>query len=168
MSDLIISSPNRQTRPQRLASTFVTLVFWVFWFYLWLPLLTLAGWLMGIDTVYFQMVESSGYRSLVDLLGEFSSVVATLGIVLAGWAVYNFIRFKDAERRRPQKVVSDYELCIFFRISQRILTACRNSSFVAVQFSDAGEIIEMLPVPWPSAISRPFDPVGTSELEITI
>lgn len=145
MSDLIISAPHLQTLRQRFASTLVTLVFWVFWFYLWLPLLTLAGWLMGIDMMYFQMIELSGYRSLLNRMSEFSATVATLGMSLAGWAFYNFFRFRGVDRRRPGKLVSDEELCAVFNVNIKLLTASRNSSFIAVQISDAGEIEGLSP-----------------------
>src|ERR1017187_7341901 len=48
MKDFIIDRPSLQTARQRLIYGSVTLGFWVLWIYLWLPIVGLIGWALGI------------------------------------------------------------------------------------------------------------------------
>ena len=44
MINLIIDKPALQALPDRLVWAAVTAVFWLIWFYLWLPWITLVAW----------------------------------------------------------------------------------------------------------------------------
>jgi biofilm PGA synthesis protein PgaD len=101
----IIDRPDLQTARQQMVYGALTFAFWVFWIYLWLPLLALAAWLFGIAEAYQYMVVLGGYHALIDLLGFYSIVIALLGGSLVVWASYNIFRFRGRPRRGGAKSV---------------------------------------------------------------
>lgn len=145
LNDLIISVPKLQSLRKRFASALLTLIFWAIWLYLWIPLITLIGWLLGFDSVYFQMIELKGLNTLVDRLGLFAAAIALLALTLGSWALYNFLRFRGADYRKPFPPVSDQELSAFFKVEKKKLLNAKNSRFITVRFTDEGQISELVP-----------------------
>jgi len=103
---LIIERPDLQSWQQRFMSRTLTLVFWGVWVYLWLPAITLAGWLAGLERFHFHMVVLEGYVGFLDLLVVYAVIILAMALALIGWAKYNHLRFRGVERRRARPSVS--------------------------------------------------------------
>lgn len=140
VNPLIINAPNLQSLRQRYASALLTLIFWIIWIHLWLPLITLFGWLFGIDTFYLHMVELEGYRSLLSVLTYYLLAIAIISTGLGGWALINYLRFRNRERRRSAPPVSADEVCETFGVDEAELAAGRASTLITVLFEDDGSI----------------------------
>jgi biofilm PGA synthesis protein PgaD len=95
----LIERSDLQTPRQRTLYGALTLVFWAFWFYLWLPVLALLAWALGVEQAYKYMIVLGGYRDVINLLGFYSLIILLLGGGLVVWALYNIIRFRGVERR---------------------------------------------------------------------
>jgi biofilm PGA synthesis protein PgaD len=98
----IIDRPDLQSLGNRTISGVVTTMFWVMWIYLWLPLLALLAWLVGIQEAYKYMIVLGGYKEVLRLLAIYTSVALLLGGALIVWATYNIQRYG----RRPQRAGS--------------------------------------------------------------
>ena len=108
----IIERRDLQTPRQHVIYGTLTLVFWIFWIYLWVPVLALAAWLIGIREAYIYMVALGGYHALLDLLAFYSITIALLAGSLLVWATYNILRFRNKPRNgraavKPEKVAED-------------------------------------------------------------
>jgi len=95
----LIERSDLQSPRQRTLYGALTLAFWAFWFYLWLPLLALLAWTLGVQQAYKYMIVLQGYQDVIRLFGLFCLVVLLLGGALVVWALYNIIRFRGVERR---------------------------------------------------------------------
>jgi biofilm PGA synthesis protein PgaD len=95
----LIERPDLQTPRQRTLYGALTLAFWVFWFYLWLPVLALLAWALGFEQAYKYMIELGGYRDVIRLIAVYMLIILLLGGGLVLWAVYNIVRFRGVERR---------------------------------------------------------------------
>ena len=139
LNSLIISRPSLQTLRQRVTSTVLKFVFWALWIYLWLPLVTLIAWLLGIDLVHIHMVKLAGFGGLIGVLQEYLITIGLVGAVLACWALYNYLRFRDKTRRKSLKPVTNFDLQKSFQVNERVLADAQKSRFVAVRFNEGGE-----------------------------
>ena len=74
-------------------------MFWLFWVYLWVPILALLAWALGVQQAVKYMVVLGGYHDVIRLLGLYSMIILLLGTCLLFWAAYNIIRFRGVERR---------------------------------------------------------------------
>ena len=88
----------------------LTLVFWAVWFYLWLPVLALLAWSLGVQQAFKYMVVLEGYQEVIRLLGIYTLVILLLGGSLILWALYNIIRFRGVERRIGSPPVTPAEI----------------------------------------------------------
>jgi biofilm PGA synthesis protein PgaD len=106
----LIERSDLQSPQQRTLYAALTLMFWAFWFYLWLPLLALLAWSLGLQQAYKYMVVLQGYQELIRILGVYFLIVLLLGGGLVVWAVYNIIRFRGVERRIDALPVTPAEI----------------------------------------------------------
>ena len=110
MKSPIIERSDLQSPRQRTLSGALTLAFWAFWFYLWLPVLALLAWTLGVQQAFKYMVVLGGYHEVIRLLGLYSLIILLLGGGLVLWAIYNIIRFHGVERRTANQPVTPTEI----------------------------------------------------------
>ncbi len=110
----LIERSDLQSPRQRTLYGVLTLAFLAFWIYLWVPVLALLAWSLGLQQAYKYMVVFGGYRDVLNLLGLYSVVILALGGALVLWAVYNIIRFRGVEKRRAAPPVSATEVGHYF------------------------------------------------------
>jgi biofilm PGA synthesis protein PgaD len=138
---LIIESPDLQTLRQRYTYAALTLFFWIFWFYLWIPVISLIAWLLGIETFYDQMVVQAGLEAFSELLDLYITVIMALGVTLIGWALYNQIRFRGKERRTLQPNVSKNEVAQFFELDPILTTRLQQAKYIELGHNEQGQLV---------------------------
>lgn len=106
----LIERADLQSPRQRTLYGALTLAFWAFWIYLWVPVLALLAWALGVEQAYKYMVVFGGYRAVIDLLALYSLIVLALGGGLVVWAVYNILRFRNVEKRTAALPVTPTEI----------------------------------------------------------
>ena len=106
----LIERSDLQSPRQRTLYGALTLAFWAFWVYLWVPVLALLAWALGVEQAYKYMVVFGGYRAVLSLLGLYSLVILLLGGGLVLWAVYNILRFRNVEKRAAALPVTPVEI----------------------------------------------------------
>lgn len=140
MNPLVIDMPDLQTIRQRYASTFITLLFWIFWFYLWLPLISLVAWVAGIDLMYDRMVVRGGYDAFVESLPLYVVVVVTIGALLVIWGVYNMQRFRGKERRTHVHPVEVSTIANYFIVDPVQLMEWQQEKNLVIHIDELGMI----------------------------
>lgn len=125
---LIISAPERQSLAQRSLYASLTAFAWLAWISLWLPLITLAAWCLGLDQAYAQVVLAStqdGAEALAGLMR--AAVVCAVALFL--WSAYNQRRYGGRDRRRAVAEACPQAIADFFGatpvVSQRLRSARR-------------------------------------------
>ena len=106
----LIERSDLQTSRQRTLYGVLTLGFWAFWIYLWVPLLALLAWALGVDQAYKFMVVQGGYHAVLKILGIYGLIILLLGGALVLWAVYNILRFGGVENRTAALPVTPAEI----------------------------------------------------------
>ncbi len=129
---LIIERPELQDWRSRYGYGLLTLLAWAAYAYLWLPLLSLAAWSLGLKLFYHHMVVLEGYQGLLQLLGLYATIIALLSGIYLGWALYNWFRFRGMERRRGMPPVTVDELARHFGLEPHQLQACQHSKRLQV------------------------------------
>ena len=141
MKPLVIDTPSMQSLRRKYISAVITFIFWMIWIFLWTPLITLVGWLLGIHQVYFQMVELQGSQAVIESFGLFLKCLAAMGGSLAAWALYNYLRFRNIDRRTPLPPVTNAQLSAYFHVDQSVLSRQQASKCLSVCFDEDGKII---------------------------
>ena len=139
-NNFIIDTPKLQTLQLKYTSTLLTLVFWVIWFYLWVPLITLAGWWFQIRFFQQEMIVVDGLDAFLEVLPTFVGVTFALTGTLGFWALYNFTRFKGIDRRRPLPPVVKEDLVALLPITEHDLNSIQSNKISTVTISENGDI----------------------------
>jgi biofilm PGA synthesis protein PgaD len=139
----IIDRADLQTMQNRAVSGVITVVFWTFWVYLWLPLLALAAWALGLQQAYKYMVVLGGYHEVLRLLGIYALVMGVLCGALAAWATYNILRWGGIERRTRNHVPTLDQVARSFRQGPIAAESWRHAQRLYVVHDDAGAIVRV-------------------------
>ena len=101
---IIIQRPDRQSNAQKAVFATVTVFAWLFWAFLWLPLLTLGAWAFGLRNAWLQLhvlnpIGDGGDINVIPL------VAVLCAAVFSSWSGYNHARFAGKQKRRGNKPV---------------------------------------------------------------
>ena len=137
---LIINSPDLQTLRQKYAYAVLTFLFWVIWFYLWLPLISLLAWLFGVEIFYQHMVVLEGLAGLRDLLGWYALVIVLIGITLLCWSAYNLLRFRGKNKRIRVDTLPLQQMADDFGVDPQAIESCRHGRRIVISHDNHGNI----------------------------
>ncbi|MCW3478664.1 poly-beta-1,6-N-acetyl-D-glucosamine biosynthesis protein PgaD [Neisseriaceae bacterium JH1-16] len=143
--DLIIHAEHNLTWAQRLISMSLTSLLWLFWMYLWMPLISLIGWLFGVEFFYDEMVLREGWYGLLELLLIYALVVAVISGMLLLWACVNYYRFRGRERRKAIPSLPLAEQAGDFSVSTSAVATGQASRIVVVHHDQYGMITAIEP-----------------------
>ena len=143
MKDLIFEKPSLAPLPHRVGWAFFTALFWVIWGYLWMPLVTLLAWGLGLhaytgyfdDNKFFQMHQMEHIAIL------YSSIVGLMGGSLLLWARIEFLRFHNVNRRSVPLPVKLDELADYASLSQDSLQHWSTARRLVVHHDDHGHVM---------------------------
>ena len=141
MRELIINKPKWQRRRHRVLFGSLTAVFWVAWVYLWMPVLALAGWTLGVRVGYDEMVVRGGFAGVVGLVKVYTLIIALLGGALLAWAYYNYFRFRGIERRRAFPRVTFANLSERYGIAPQMVEKWSHAKRLVVHHNDHGRVV---------------------------
>jgi biofilm PGA synthesis protein PgaD len=143
----LITRADLQSPRQRTLYGVLTVAFWVFWVYLWVPLLALLAWALGLQQAYKYMVVLEGYQEVLRVIGMYSLVILLLGGGLLIWAAYNIFRFGGVENRTAALPVTAVEIGKHFGQDAEEVLRWQGERRLYVTHDDKGRIarVESLP-----------------------
>ncbi len=129
---LIIERSELQTPGQRWGFRSLTFVMWVAWFYLFIPLLSIAAWAVGMTLVYQALVPNLEITDLWRMLSHYAAGIGVLSGIYILWAVSSFIRFRGIERRKLAPVIPDHLYAHSHNLSNGELNRLRSAGLYTV------------------------------------
>jgi poly-beta-1,6-N-acetyl-D-glucosamine biosynthesis protein PgaD len=103
---LIIEPSSPPMSPGSVARHLVTLACWSLWVHFLMPLLTLLAWMTGWRRLSTQLLAPEGLELLMRYLPAYLAVLGVMCGSLIAWALFNWWRFADRERRRASAGVT--------------------------------------------------------------
>ena len=143
MKRIIINRPELQSSLQRITTRGITFIFWVIWIYLWLPLISLVAWWVGIQLFREHMLDNNGYRALLTDMHQYALTIALIAVVLIGWARYNLLRFRDKDNRKTSKHVDLAIQAQHFKIEAQQLRHWQDAKRLVIHHDQQGDIIDV-------------------------
>ena len=136
----LIERSDLQSPHQRTLYGALTLGFWMFWVYLWVPVLAFLAWVLGVEQAYKYMIDFGGYHDLLRLLGIYGLIIALLGGTLVGWAIYNILRFRGVENRKAPRPVTPADIGEHFVKDPRSVARWQSHQRLYVMHDEKGDI----------------------------
>ena len=142
MRPLIIERPELQSVAQRYGYVSVTLVCWFLWLYLFVPLLSLGGWVLGGSVVYQQLILDLDNPMMIARLSRYLTFIALFAAMYLGWALYNFLRWRGVERRKSVHEVSTDDLSTRFNLDKRRILQLQHASKATVTNDELQRLLD--------------------------
>lgn len=136
---ILIQRPERQSRVQKAAFAAVTVFAWLFWAFLWLPLITLGAWAFGLRNAWLQLHVLSPIGDGGDI-GIILMVAVLCALVFTSWSGYNHARFSGKQKRRGNKPVGVVETAAAIGASTEDATKILSHRRAVISVSDAGDM----------------------------
>lgn len=132
MRPLIIERPDLQSKLQRYGYLSVTLICWLLWLYLFVPLLSLVAWVLGATLIYQTLLQGLQVAELSQLAIHYGTGILVLCGVFVTWAVSSYLRFRDVARRHAPVRVDDARLRRSHHLTADELAALRGSQRLVI------------------------------------
>lgn len=139
----LIVRPDLQSPQQRGLYGVLTLAFWVFWFYLWLPVLALLAWALGVQQAYKYMVVLGGYVEVIRVVGIYTLIIFGLGGGLLLWANYNILRYGEVERRKAVVPITPEQISHYFGQDLESVLRWRTEQRLRVSHDLGGRVVNV-------------------------
>lgn len=140
---LIIDQPNLVSWPRRIGWGFVTFAFWLAWTYLWLPLLTVVAWSIGIYEVFEYVRWYDEALELKRLISIYMIVIAAMGGALLLWALSEYLRFRNKNRRTARPPATEEELADYLGVPVQSLQEWQGYRSVVAFHDEHGDLIDV-------------------------
>lgn len=137
-----IDRPDLQGKRQRGLLGLLNLIGWMIWIYLFVPLFTLLAWLFGyyrFDRYVIHDAQNDALEQLEILL----VMIIFMNLALLAWAMYNYLRFYDNERRSKTANVSNSQIAHFYELDTAQVEAAQQQQLLTFYYDDHGKIIQI-------------------------
>jgi biofilm PGA synthesis protein PgaD len=140
---LILNMPDMVSVPTKIGSGLFTVIFWALFIYLWVPLITLAAWAMGIYHAYSEVKYVQELLNLRHLVFIYSMVVIALCGSLLLWALMEYLRFRDSTRRRIPITVESTELAAYAKLDEEHIVSWQGLRRMVAHHDEHGHLREI-------------------------
>ncbi len=136
--DAYIVSIKPKDRRNRARDTVLTLLMWGVYIYLWIPLITLAAWLVGFERVYEVMINYGGFDVVMGMLDWYALMIITIAACIVSWAGINYRRFHGKERRYSAPGTETRKISEFFGVPEMEVGRMQSSRRLVIDLDDLG------------------------------
>lgn len=138
---LILNAPDKVSRGTKLGSNLVTIVCWGIYIYLWIPLITLVAWWLGVNHAYDELSFARQADDLRNLLAFYGLIVVILGGSLLLWAGKEYLRFRHATRRRTPTPATVMDIAAYVQIQESEVSAWQSFQQMIALHDESGRVI---------------------------
>lgn len=140
LGDVIINARNVVSRRIRNRDRVLTTLMWVLYAYLWLPLISLGAWYLGVQFAYDLVIRAGGTEPLVSLLLSFLLILLITALVVILWSWIQRARFAKHERRIFFPAVVSADEQAFWAITEAEHSRIRSGKRLVIDLDETGKL----------------------------
>ncbi|MFW2036737.1 poly-beta-1,6-N-acetyl-D-glucosamine biosynthesis protein PgaD [Acinetobacter junii] len=112
---------------------------WLLWIWIFMPLITALLWIFQGFSAYEQLFVMNIPEQSIDILYLIISIMLFI-LTLIIWAIYNWFRFYNKERRSFPKNISVDQLALSFELNTEQMNALRDAKNVTLHYDQEGRL----------------------------
>ncbi len=140
LGDVIINARNVVSRRIRNRDRILTTIMWVLYAYLWLPLVSLGAWYLGVQFAYDLVLRAGGTEPLVSLLFSFLLILLITALVVILWSWIQRARFAKNERRLSSPALQASDEQAFWDLSDADFEQIRSGKRLVIDLDETGRM----------------------------
>lgn len=138
---LILNKPHLVAPLTKFVSALVTIVFWGFFVYLWWPLLTLIAGMLGYHTIN-ELTYAADMLNVRHLTVSYALIVMALSGSLLLWAMVEYFRFRNLNRRRWPQAVEVSDLASYASLPEAELRQLQGERRMVAHHDERGGVMQ--------------------------
>jgi biofilm PGA synthesis protein PgaD len=138
---LILNMPDLVSRHTKIGSSIFTVLFWAIFVYLWMPVITVVAWMAGVYHSYGEMAYTRDMKDLSHLAFVYAIIVAALGGSLLMWALQEYLRFRNVNRRREPVAVNNREIAEYVKLAESDIITGQSTRRLVVHHGMDGRVM---------------------------
>ena len=143
LSPYIIYAPKQKaSRASHTVYNTITFMAWLVYAYLWLPIVTLIAWVLGVKAAYVELYVRN-HALDPTLLITLPILLLICSALLIGWAELNRYRFQDKDRRGPLEPATPAEIAQRLRATPELAASLANAKSVVLTLDGSGAPTEL-------------------------
>ncbi len=140
LGNVIINARNVVSRRIRNRDRILTTAMWLLYAYLWLPLISLGAWYLGVQFAYGLVIRAGGTDPLISLLLSFLLILLGTALVVILWSWIQRARFAKNERRVSSPALAPAAEQEFWHISAAEHDRLRSGRRLVVALDETGKL----------------------------
>lgn len=138
---LIIESLKARDIKLKYRDNLLTFLFWIFWLYLFRPLLALVLWcLFGFHIFNPDIFSIRLYEEIIRVIIKYSMFITLMGVIFISWALYNWVKYRALRRRKFIPHATVQEVAEFFEVEPKNLKKWQESKHIVIKLNEKGLI----------------------------
>jgi len=137
----IINKPDLKSRGRKISEMSITTIIWLLWLWLFMPVINVFFWVVGVQTFYHTLIIDTGYIDFFELVRGVGLTVAIVFIIMRTWGYYNYWRFGKRNKRKSLPEVTPARLSSIFGMTPEEVVILKASREVTFTFEDGRPII---------------------------
>jgi len=130
MSDIeIIDKPEAKSTWQHISDMSLTSLMWAGWLYLFLPVVNMLMWVLGLSYFYSELTEETSYIQMQHLFETTGWTIIIAFLILRLWGLWNYFHFgRPSRNRRHQALqpISIDKISEHYKLPPKELVAIQN------------------------------------------
>jgi biofilm PGA synthesis protein PgaD len=149
----LIQRPHNVPVAQRTLWGVVTAVFWMLYLYLWIPLVTLVAWFLGLREGWIQLYREEQQVEPF-ILVALPIICVICAITMIAWGEYNRRRFSKANRRGAIPEASHDEVARSLGATPELASRLSTARTVTVVMDEHARPVRLLEPPVTQGLPR--------------
>jgi biofilm PGA synthesis protein PgaD len=162
MTDTTITESDVLNKMQR-RDTLLTVLMWVLYAYLWMPVISLLAWYVGYEFAFEMVEDAGGVENLTDLLKSFGISIAVIACIIISWSMSQYWRLHNKNRRTgspPPEKGAEQEM---WGITEVEFDRIRNGKIISLNIDESLNLTSITPLSIP--VSRSKEEPGANKPE---
>lgn len=139
----LIQKRHAQPRSKRIFWGGVTAIFWLFYVYLWMPVITFAMWLLGINNAIVQLYVRKGAIDAYILL-MLPAISLCCTVLVTGWVHYNRMRYSGNDRRSAPPQVTQEMIAFALGANDETAAHLRKGKLMTLVMNDEARPVRVI------------------------
>lgn len=140
LGGVIINASNVLSRRIRNRDRLLTTLMWLLYGYLWLPLVSLGAWYLGLQFAYDLVLRAGGPESLVSLLISFLIILLVTAAVVILWSWIQRSRFAGHERRLSSPTLAGSDEQVLWNLEDADFEQVKSGKCLVINLDEVGNI----------------------------
>ena len=127
----------------RLRDILLTVALWIIYLWFisdaWPFVKELCEWAVS----GFKDIDQYPDLKIVAMIQAYGQVAGVMTVVYLGWAIYNMLRFRGRQRRRPRAVVAPEDLANMYGFSTETVESWQDAHALVMHHDDQGHLTDV-------------------------